>query len=75
MNTPQLAIWREKVLMKLTGTFLQGLKHPVFFGKLARIDLGVNELTIYSQLKAATPGGNQIQTLDLLFQCGKNLVR
>jgi hypothetical protein len=56
-------------------SFPQGVDDPLFIRKLARLELGVDQLSVDGDLEAAASRGDQLQLLDLLLVGGEQFVR
>ena len=51
------------------------VEYPLFVGELFRFQLRVQQFPVGGQLEAASPGGDQFQSLDLLLERSQQFVR
>src|ERR1051326_610134 len=51
------------------------VEHLLLIGKLAGLELRVEQFLVNRQLEAAAAGGDQLQVFDLLFELGQDLGR
>jgi hypothetical protein len=66
-------VWED--LLFLLQAFANGFDGPLLFRKLARLELGVNQLAVDTQLEAAAAQRNQLQLANLLLIRGQELAR
>ena len=52
-----------------------GVHHPLLIGELARIELGVDQVSVDGYLEAPAARRDQFQVVDLLFVCAQQLIR
>ena len=65
---------REKDLL-LFQPSTDGFHSPLFVGELTRLELGVNEVAVDAELKAATARWDELQCTDLLLVSGQEPAR
>src|SRR4051812_12363639 len=52
-----------------------GVEDPLLVGKLAGLELGVDQFPVHGDLEGAAAGGDQLQVLDALLVLGQELGR